>query len=230
MPLLIAVLALVAVAIAYQMKLFSPQQPEIETTQEDMLKSDIQRSVESMTRALSSGNTVTAAQDAEIKKFSAIATMAGTATAVSVAAFSPLTLAAAGPIGAAVAGVIVAFSFLRGTAHLVANEWVQKVQNPFDQAMFAIVGGIDASIANKTATKRSVLLGKQALTNLWANYRYTAERFAAEDRDHRLVIDQSYCWYIAQCGIAKGSPDPRFPQGFLNHVLADLDRKAAALP
>lgn len=161
----------------------------------------------------------------QINKFTAIATIAGTATAAGVAALSSLTLAAAGPIGAAVAGVIVAVGILRGTAHLVADEWVQRVQNPFGQALAAIVDGKDAALSDGSATQAMVLQAKQAVQNLWSLYRQHAEAFASQGQDYRTVIDQSY--ETLDYRYVNGQP---VGTGLITRILADMDRQVQALP
>lgn len=161
----------------------------------------------------------------QIQKFSAIAAIAGTATAAGIAALSSLTLAAAGPIGAAVAGVITAIGILRGTAHLVANEWVQRVQNPFGQALSSIVDAKDAAINDGSATKAMVLQAKDAVQKLWATYRQAAEQFATQGSDYRLVIDQSY--ETLDYRYVNGRP---VGSGLITRILADMDRQVAGLP
>jgi hypothetical protein len=187
-------LALGILAIILYSKYVQDTQTQVTETSEDMLKSDIQKSIERTQQQMVQAGFApkNALQEAELKKWSAVATIAGTATATTIAAFSPLTLAAAGPIGAVVAGVIVAISFMRGTAHLVANEWVDRVQNPFGQAAGRIINENAQAMAAGTATIESVGYARQALASLWGNYRFVAEQFASLDRDHRTVIDQSY--------------------------------------
>lgn len=161
----------------------------------------------------------------QINKFTAIAAIAGTATAAGIAALSSLTLAAAGPIGAAVAGVITAIGILRGTAHLVANEWVSRVQNPFGTALGQIVDAKDAAISDGSATKAMVIQSKAAVQRLWALYRQGAEQFASQGQDYRTVIDQSY--ETLDYRYVNGQPRGT---GLITRILSKMDQEIASLP
>jgi len=161
----------------------------------------------------------------QINKFTAIATIAGTATAAGVAALSSLTLAAAGPIGAAVAGVIVAIGILRGTAHLIANEWVNRVQNPFGAALAQIVNAKDAAIADGSATKAMVIQARNSVAALWSTYRQAATIFSAQGQDYRTVIDQSY--ETLDYRYVNGRP---VGTGLITRILGDMTAQIATLP
>lgn len=230
MPLLILLLGLAAVVVAYKIQLFTPQAPQTTTTTEDLLKSDIQKAAERTQQALTQGQPLSQIQAQEVAKWSSVATLAGTGTAVAVSSFSSLTLAAAGPIGAAVASLIVAFSILRGTAHIAANELTSKIQTPFDGLLARIIDEKDAAFNQGYATKQSLLMSKTAVQRLWNEvYVPAAERLAQQGKDFRLVVDQSYCWYLATSCPRGKSPDPRFPEGFLNRLLSDIDKQIASL-
>jgi hypothetical protein len=137
---------------------------------------------------------------AEIEKFTAIGAMAGALTTAAIEAIivgvttttAAAAAAVAGPVGAAIAGLIIIFGQLRGTAHLVANQWVQQVQNPFGTALAAIVDEKDRGLNAGAATKQSLQLAYQSVVKLYGQYKELAENFAAQGRDQRIVIDQSY--------------------------------------
>ena len=99
-----------------------------------------------------------------------------------------------------------------GTAHLLANQWVNTVQNPFGQALAFIVDAKDVSISNHTATCASILTAKNAVIDLWNRYKTTAQVWAAKGSDYATVINQSY---------ATLTP-------LINQILADMDRQSAA--
>jgi hypothetical protein len=100
-----------------------------------------------------------------------------------------------------------------GTAHLLADQWVGQVQNPFGQALAFIVDAKDASLSNGTATCSSVMTAKNAVVDLWNKYKTTAERWAASGGSYRTVIDQSY---------ATLTP-------LINQILADMTAQANTL-
>jgi hypothetical protein len=173
------------------------------------------------------GVRLTVLQQAQIQKFSAIASIAGTATALGIAGLSSLTLAAAGPIGAAVAGVIIAIGALRGTAHLVANQWTSGVQAQFNIALTAISGEVQRAQADGSVSKAMLTNAIKAITNLWSQYYSAGESFARIDADHRLVIDQSYCDYINyRC---PSGHKPLLEIGLVNKLIADMQAASAKL-
>lgn len=223
MPILLLLLALVGFVLFYR-----STNPYVD--QNSMMPTELQKMKEA---ALASAQTqtqgvaLTSMQQAQVQKFAAIASIAGTATATAVAGLSSLTLAAAGPIGAAVAGVIIAIGVLRGTAHLVADTWTSGVQAQFNIALAAISGEVQRAQADGSVSKTMLAHAITAIGNLWAQYYAAAERFASEDRDHRLVIDQSYCDYINfRC---PAGHKPLLEIGLVNKIIADMQAASAKL-
>lgn len=164
-------------------------------------------------------------QQEQVRKFSSIAAIAGSG-ATSLAAALGVSAATAGPIGAAVAAVVVGFAMIRGTAHLVANEWTLRVQTPFGDALKAIVDEKDRSIREGSATSRSVSYARQATQTLWNRYHNEAAKFRQVDKDHAIVIDQSYetlDYRFTADGRKVGT-------GLMTRILADMDRQIAELP
>lgn len=226
MPLLLLLAALVGIIL-----FLKDRQPTVDPnsaegklqTAYDMQKSNVAASVATQT----SGVQLTSLQQAQIQKFSAIASIAGTATAAGVAALSSLTLAAAGPIGATVAGLIIAFAALRGTAHLVANQWTSGVQAQFNNALTAISGEVQRAQADGSVSKAMLAHAITAISNLWSQYYAAGERFASQDADHRLVIDQSYCDYINfRC---PSGHKPLLEIGLVNRLIADMQTASSKL-
>lgn len=99
-----------------------------------------------------------------------------------------------------------------GTAHVLANQWVQSVQNSFGNALAAIVDAKDAERANGTATCASIMTAHNAVVDLWNKYKATATIFAAKGTDYSTVINQSY---------ATLTP-------LINQILADMNAQASA--
>lgn len=226
MPLLLLILALVGVILYLKggQSTLDPNSPEgklqaVVDSQEANVITAIDRQTQDVQ--------LTSLQQVQIQKFSAIATIAGTATTVAVAGLSTLTLAAAGPIGATVAGLIIAFAALRGTAHLVANQWTSGVQRQFNDALTAISGEVQRAQADGSVSKLMLTHAMTAISRLWAQYYAAGERFASEDADHRLVIDQSYCDYINyRCPKGK---QPLLEIGLVNRLLADMQAARSKL-
>jgi hypothetical protein len=172
---------------------------------------------------------LTELQAAQLNKFKAIAAIAGTAVTVGVAGLSSLTLAAAGPVGAAVAAAIIAIGALRGTAHLVANIWTQSggVQDQFGKALAAVNLEVQTSLQNGTATKSSLSYAIQTYNALWAQYFNLGEQFASVDKDHRTVIDNSYCDFKAlNC---RNGKVPLLSIGLVNALIRDVQTQQAKL-
>jgi hypothetical protein len=215
MPIIIGLLFLVGLYLFLRDRnpYVNPNDP-LPSVQEQM-----RRAAQASANTQTQGIQLTELQAAQIKKFSAIATIAGTATTVGVAGLSSLTLAAAGPVGAAVAAAIVAIGALRGTAHLVANQWTSGVQKQFNEAFLGLSGEVQRATSNGSITKASLSSAIYSLTVLWSQYYDAGERFAAQDKDHRLVIDQSYCDYINfRC---PSGHKPLGQDGIVNDTLRD---------
>lgn len=156
--------------------------------------------------------------------FGQIGAIAGGATGAAVTAF--LHGASAGPIGAAVgaavAAVVILVGVLRGTAHLVSNQWVQNVQNPFGTALALVVDAKDRALRDGTATKAMVNYANQAVGVMWGKYKDAAETFAQRGKDYRTVINQSY-QTLDKDSSGKGTL-------LITRIQADMTRQAAALP
>jgi len=105
-------------------------------------------------------------------------------------------------------------SIQNGSLHLLANQWVTSVQNPFGTALAAIVDEKDASIRNGTATRASVTAALNGVVNLWAQYKVTATAFAAKGSGYATIINQSY---------ATLTP-------LITQIEADMRSQIAALP
>ena len=97
-----------------------------------------------------------------------------------------------GIVGSIVGGVIALIDHFVSTAHLRANEWVQSVQNPFGTALGKIADANAEDVRTGTATVQSVTYAKQQMNLMWEKYQKTAETWAAQGPDYRLVINQSY--------------------------------------
>lgn len=221
MPLLLLVAALIGVVLYRRSDSSAGNSPL--PTEQDKLQNAIAASIQTQT----AGVGLTSMQQMQIQKFASIAAIAGTATSAGVAALSSLTLAAAGPIGATVAGLIIAFSVLRGTAHLVANQWTSGVQMQFNQALTAISGEVQRAQADGSVSKAMLAHAMDAIGKIWSQYYNAGEHFAVQDADHRLVIDQSYCDYINyRCPKGK---QPLLEIGLVNRILADMQAASAKL-
>lgn len=221
MPVLILALGILAYAV-YN-KFISGTQPQTQMTQEDMLRDDLQKSIDATAMQFRNAQNVplTKQQEEQIKKFSAVASIAGTATATSIAAFTPVTMAAAGPIGAAVAAAVIAIGFLRGTAHLVANEWTRGVQKPFSDAVIAIYKEADYVFDSGAGTKRVFASARASVLNLWSQYQNTAADFSRVDKDHATVIRQA---------LYDRDADGRTAGEWIAAVVAHIDSLAARSP
>ncbi len=146
------------------------------------------------------GQTVqtTSLKQAQIQNFTKIGT--AVTGAISGAFIADPTLFASlgvtGPVGLAIAGVIAAVfvvvGMLRGVAHLYANEWVQKVQNPFGVALGAIANANANAMMDGSASRQSVSLAIESIQNLWSHYRTLGNQFAAQGHDQSIVVNQSY--------------------------------------
>jgi hypothetical protein len=230
MPLIILILAIIGVLLFLKGKqdeqAIDPNSPEGRLQQVYM---DQKASVAVDAYKQTAGVGLTEMQNAQLNKFKAIAAIAGTAVTVGVAGLSSLTLAAAGPVGAAVAACIIAIGALRGTAHLVANIWTQSggVQDQFGKALAAVNLEVQTSLQNGTATKASLSYAVKTYNLLWQQYYSLGEQFAAIDRDHREVIDNSYCDFKAlNCRSGKV---PLLQIGLVNALIRDVNAQAAKL-
>jgi hypothetical protein len=226
MPILILILALVAFVLIFrnQDPYATPSSSALQDVQNQMTNAAIAH-MQNQT----AGVQLTSAQAAQLNKFKAIASIAGTATTVGVAGLSSLTLAAAGPIGATVAAVVIAIGALRGTAHLVANEWTKPggVQDNFGKALAAINLEFANAVANGSASKDMAKFTVNAYNNLWNQYVSIAEQFAAVDKDHREVIDNSYCDFKG-INCRKGKT-PLLTVGLVNALINGVNENAAKL-
>lgn len=229
MPLIILILAIIGFILLFRedpVQAVDPNSPEGKLQAVvDAQKASVQESIANQTQ----GTTLTQLQAEQIRKFGAIATVAGTVTTIGVAGLSSLTLAAAGPVGAVVAGVIIAIGALRGTAHLVANQWTQAggVQDQFGKALGAVSLEIQTALQNGSATKRMMAYAVETYNSLWRQYYTLGEEFASIDNDHREVIDNSYCDFKA-LNCRKGKV-PLLQIGLVNALIRDTNAAAAKL-
>lgn len=227
MPLILLLLALVGIILYLkdQEPALDPSSPagKLQTVI-DTQTANVAAAVQAQTQ----GVQLTSLQQVQIQKFSAIASIAGTATTAGIAGLSSLTLAAAGPIGATVAGLIIAFAALRGTAHLVANQWTSGVQMQFNLALTAISGEVQRAQADGSVSKLMLTHAMTAISRIWAQYYSAGEQFASKDADHRLVIDQSYCYYIGYRCPPKNTA-PYGGIGLVNQVLKDMQKASLGL-
>lgn len=179
---------------------------------------------ESVPEARTVESTLAQEKQKEIQKWGLVSSMVGTGVTSSLIAVGQASLA--GPVGLAVAAVIVAFAVFRGTTHLIANEWVQGVQNPFGTALSSIVDAKDETLEEHTATKSSVRLAQQTVQGLWNRYKVDAEQFAQQGMSYRLIIDQSYetldYRYFGD-GTRRGT-------GLITRILADMTNQINSLP
>jgi len=156
-------------------------------------------------------------QQKQVQQFQQLSLIAGSA-ATSAGALLGLAATAATGVGAVVAAAVIAIGLLRGTAHLVANQWTDPatgVQAKFNAALAAIVDAKDASLRDHTASKASVNYAKLAVNALYyTQYRAAAEQFALVDPDHRTVINNSY-----------RTLDP-----IVGQIISDMNGQIASLP
>lgn len=141
---------------------------------------------------------LTPEQQQQVTQFNNLAQTAGTLASTVLGDFAA-TASAAGPAGAVVALAVAAIGAFRSTTHLVANEWVQQVQNPFGTALSAIANQNANAIQAGTATRLSVEAAQSAVNNLWTQYKNTANQWIADaagnaslQKQRTTVINQSY--------------------------------------
>jgi hypothetical protein len=229
MPLVILILAIIGVLLFLKGQQTNTIDPNSPQGQLNATLMDQRASAAINAYKQTAGVGLTELQSAQLNKFKAIAAIAGTAVTVGVAGLSSLTLAAAGPVGAAVAACIIAIGALRGTAHLVANIWTQTggVQDQFGKALAAVNLEVQTSLQNGTATKASLSFAIQTYNSLWSQYYSLGEQFAAIDKDHRTVIDNSYCDFKAlNC---RNGKVPLLSIGLVNALIRDVQAQQAKL-
>lgn len=163
---------------------------------------------------------LTPEQQQQVTQFNNLAQTAGTLTSTVLGDFAA-TASAAGPAGAIVALAVAAIGAFRSTTHLVANEWVQQVQNPFGTALAAIADQNANAMQAGTATRLSVEAAQRAINNLWAQYQNTANQWIADaagnaslQQQRITVINQSYATL----------------QPLINQLNADMNGNIASLP
>jgi hypothetical protein len=156
------------------------------------------------------------------KTFVAIGGIAG--SSASLLATSVFKLgAAAGPIGAAIAGAVVLIGMLRGTAHLTANDFVKRIQDPFHQQLSAVLDPHDQRMNAGTETAELAELTYNTIVVLWEEFQIAAAEYAHHSDDAALVVRQGLHTLNGPSGL------PGFPGGFINTVLSKLDREIEQL-
>lgn len=148
--------------------------------------------------------------------------------AAGAAAALGLTAVAATGIGAVVAGAVVLIDVLRGRAHLTANDFVKRFQNPFGDALAQLIDPHAARMAAGTETLAQAQQTYDAFQFLWEQFQLAAHEYAQQSHDAQIVVDQ--------CLHAFNGPNgfPGFPDGWINSMLhglaGEIDQLAGGNP
>lgn len=137
-------------------------------------------------------------------------------SAASAAALAGWTAATATGIGAIVVGAVILFDLLRGTAHLTANDFVNRFQNPFRADLGELIDPHDARMAAGTETLGQAQSTYDAIAFLWEQFQIAANRYAEQSNDAAPVVRQAFDTLNGPNGM------PGFPQGFINFMLQKL--------
>lgn len=146
-----------------------------------------------------------------------ISGLAGAGAAAGAAAVLGLTAAAATGIGAIVAGAVILIDMLRGTAHLTANDFVKRFQNPFKDSLAQLIDPHDARMAAGTETLDEAKQTYTAIEFLWEQFQLAAHEYAQQSHDAQIVVDQGLHTLNGPNGL------PGFPDGFITFMLTKLD-------
>jgi hypothetical protein len=102
-------------------------------------------------------------------------------------ATNPITIAVAG----AIAGALIIKHFA-GKGRRTANEFVQEVQNPFGQQLGSLVDAFDNAKKAGTLTLEDAQKSREAVTELWAAFKTSANEFASQGDTEAKVVRQAF--------------------------------------
>jgi hypothetical protein len=118
------------------------------------------------------------------------ATVATAAVGI-LASLHVLTAAVAGPIGAAIAGVVILVKSLVSDVHLYANALVNQYENPFGQGVIAIIQQITKEFEGGTLTQTDATNARDAVVAGWALYQAKMHEIQTQGTDWYIVATQS---------------------------------------
>jgi hypothetical protein len=107
------------------------------------------------------------------------------------ASLSVLPVAVAGPIGAAIAGVVVLVRSLVSHAHLYASSLVQNYENPFGQGVIAVIQKITDELNAGTLTLEDATNARDAVVGAWVLYQGVMHEIQSQGTDWYIVATQS---------------------------------------
>jgi hypothetical protein len=95
-------------------------------------------------------------------------------------------------IAAAIAGTYALFEVFKNQAHHQADDLVQNLQDPFNQALATIVDAQNAAYASGTETVDQANAAKAAVTQLWGTFQTQANQFATQGSNQAKVVTQAF--------------------------------------
>jgi hypothetical protein len=116
---------------------------------------------------------------------------AGLAIAAAIAGPASMIAAVAGPIGAAIAAVALIVKNLISDIHLYANQLVQRYENPFGNAVLALIQEVNSEWNAGTLTVVDALAARNGLQDAWDQYEAQMHQIQTQGTDWYIVATQS---------------------------------------